>query len=138
MLQIRDQRIERVPSTEDALYLWLEHAEKFGSDAKGLVFRLRFRDVIRTKAICQRVFGEKAKWSLSEATWTFDNGATLKMRHLARWEDTLEFRGQTFTFMLFDQGNEWLKIDPIRSMTGSLRSSKGVPCRFVTTGELGA
>jgi hypothetical protein len=136
MIEIPNQRVERVASAEIALKLWAEHASYYGHDARGIFFCHQFRQLIPVKALCQNLFPANAKFSLVTATWTFQNGATLKMRHL--WDDCFcdEYAGQSFTFMVFDHVHDWRRQDAIRLMAEHLRSHKGVPLHFLTTGEV--
>jgi len=78
-----------------------------------------------------------AVYSKSEAVWTFPNGATLKLRHLWDAQAAEEYQGHSYTWICMEELTQWANLDAMNRMRGTLRSSDGVKCVLLATGNPG-
>ncbi len=75
------------------------------------------------------VFREKGQ------TWTFPNGARLKMRYLDRDAHAARYQGHRYTWIGVDEAGNFPSPDPIDKLYACMRSAEGVPCRMRLTGN---
>jgi hypothetical protein len=75
----------------------------------------------------------KAKWKEKDGTWTFHNGAILRLTYLDCFSDALKHRGNQFTW----RGHDELTMRPTDEeyvfLDSRMRSANGVPCKTIST-----
>ncbi len=124
--------------TDGAIGKWLQHASRYGEDAKGVFFRRRFKQLEEVQARCSALFNPiGATYHKGDATWIFPNKAVLKLRHLWDVAATEEYQGHNYSWLCFEELTNWPSPDPIKRMRGVLRSAKGVPVELIMTGNPG-
>jgi hypothetical protein len=124
--------------TDGAIGKWLQHAHRYGPDAKGVFFRRRFKQLEEVQARCSALFPRiGATYHKGDANWVFPNGALLKLRHLWDVSATEEYQGHNYSWLCFEELTNWSTPDAIDRMRGTLRSAKGVPVELIMTGNPG-
>jgi len=114
-----------------------KHVALYGEAATVLVLREtmpQLRDLMRRiRPHCLRA---GASFNKVEKAWTFPNGGTILFGHLSEGCDP--YWGQEYTLIVIDEVTRCLptEVDYLE-LLGSLRSSKGVPCRVVLTSNPG-
>ena len=125
-------------NTDGAIGKWLQHANRYGADAKGVFFRRRFKQLEEVQARCSSLFPPLgATYHKGDATWVFPNGAVLKLRHLWDVSATEEYQGHSYSWLCFEEITNWSTPDAINRMRGTLRSAKGAPVELIMTGNPG-
>jgi predicted phage terminase large subunit-like protein len=124
--------------TDGVMGLWLDHASRYLSKAKGIIFRRSMSELEEVHSRMMEVYPAiGASFRASSKTWIMPGGATLKLRFLDADEDALKYHGHAYTFMAFDEAGNWPSPRPIDMLRATLRSAHGVPCRLVLTGNPG-
>jgi hypothetical protein len=117
---------------------WLQHQALYGADAKGVWFRRSKPETEEAQARMTAIFPQLgAVFAVQPATWTFPNGATLKLRYLERDQDATRYQGHAYTWIGLDELPTWKGAAPVDMLRATMRSAAGVPCRMVATGNPG-
>lgn len=117
---------------------WVKHANTYGAKARGVFFRRRFKQLEEVQRQANEIFPRLgAVYGKAEAVWTFPNGATLRLRHLWDNEAASEYLGWALTWICMEELTNWPTLDPMNRMRGTLRSSDGVKCVMLATGNPG-
>jgi hypothetical protein len=117
---------------------WIGHAQKYGSKARGIFFRRRFKQLHEVQRQASELYPKLgAVYSKGDATWTFPNGAMLQLRHLWDADAASEYQGWSLTWICMEELTNWPTLEPMNKMRGSLRSSDGVRCVMLATGNPG-
>jgi hypothetical protein len=125
-------------NTDGAIGVWLEHAARYGANAKGLFLRRQYanlKDVLeRMNTLFPKV---GATFNKGEGIWLFPNGANLKLGHL--WDETATnaYQGHAYSILFFEELTQWPTPMPIDMMRATLRSAQGVPTKLIMTGNPG-
>lgn len=116
----------------------------WGSYWRGILFRRTYGEleelIERSKEIYPQWFGiSVAKcWSESKSTWTWPNGATLKMRYLEHANDWMRYWGHAYTWIGFDELPIWPDMTAYVKLKARLRSAHPVPNKRIrATGNPG-
>jgi len=124
--------------TDGLMGLWLAHAGRYGTHARGIIFRRSMSELDEVQARMLEVFPAiGATYKVSSKTWLMPGGASLKLRFLDADEDASKYQGHAYTFMGFDEAGNWPTSRPIDMLRACLRSVHGVPCQLVLTGNPG-
>lgn len=124
--------------TDGLLGDWLAHAGAYGKHAKGILFRRTYPEHEEIESRAREIFPLLgALYNENKHTWTFRNGATLKLRMLQRDKDADKYQGHQYTWEGFDDAGNWPSPDPIDKLWACLRSPHGVPCFRRVTGNPG-
>lgn len=114
------------------------HAGRFGSNAKGILFRRtlpEFREIEkRSREIYTRLGAEYLK---HDREWSFPNGATLVLRYLYDETDAGGYQGHSYTWVGVDEAGNYPDPKAIDMMRATLRSPHGVPTYLRLTGNPG-
>lgn len=124
--------------TDAVIGKWAYHASQYGDKAHGVMFRRTFKQLEevlkRTRELYPRI---GATYSVTTQTWTFPNGATLKLRHLDNVVDAQAYQGHQYTFLVFEEATNWPTPLPIDMLRATLRSASGVPAQLILTANPG-
>jgi hypothetical protein len=110
-----------------------------GSGWRGIIFRRTYPELDevlqRARAIYTPVGGV---YRVSERTWTFPGGATLKLRHLESDADIGRYQGHQYTWIGWDELPQWSRPDAYLALFACLRSVAGIKGKRVrATGNPG-
>jgi hypothetical protein len=98
----------------------------YGQHWHGILFRKNYpqlEDLIaRSKEIYPSWF-PGVNWSNQTKTWTWPNGATLKMRFMESDDDWMEYWGHAYTWIGWDEIALWASSTPYLRMKARLRSA---------------
>jgi len=112
-------------------------AKTYRRAAKGMLFRRTTPELEEAIAISKELYRGIATWRTGDKIWTFNNGATLRMRHLDRDDDVGKYQGFSLSNLYFDELGNWPTDYPYLFMFGSLRSAHDIPCYMRATGNPG-
>lgn len=117
---------------------WMQHQALYGKHAKGVWFRRSKPETEEAQARMMEIFPQLgAVFAVQAATWTFPNGATLKLRYLERDQDATRYQGHQYSWVGLDELPTWKSPAPVDMLRATMRSAAGVPCRMVATGNPG-
>jgi len=117
--------------------------QQWGKWCRGILFRRTYGEledlIARSHEIYPKWFGLDSKaWSASDKTWTWPNGATLKMRYLEHSTDWQRYWGHAYTWIGWDELPSWPDLNAYFKMLARLRSAHPVPNKRVrATGNPG-
>lgn len=124
--------------TDGMLGEWAQHAQRFGRDAIGRFFRRERTQLMETVARAQELYVPLgAKWRESEKEFRFPNGARLVFSYLDNDSDAEAYQGHSYTRVYFEELTNFPSQAPVMKLMATLRSAKGVACRFRATGNPG-
>lgn len=110
--------------------------EQYGRAWKGVLFRRTYPmlDEIerRSLEIFGRAYGERC-YSIGKKEWNFPNGATLQFRFMEKHKDTLNYQGQQYAWIGFDELTQWPDEYCYNYLWSRQRSAKGAKCYFRAT-----
>jgi len=117
---------------------WLAHQERYGGNARGVLFRNSYPELQEILGRMHIVFGGiGAKWREKDFTWTFGNGSQLRLSYLDSFEDALKHRGNAYTW----RGHDELTMRPSDEeyvfLGSRMRSAHSIPCRTISTSNPG-
>jgi hypothetical protein len=114
--------------------------EKYGSAWRGVIFRRTYGmlEEIETRSleIFSPVYGDKC-YSIGKKTWTFPNGATLRLRFLDDQKDTLQYQGKQYNWVGWDELTQWPTDYEYDYLLSRTRSAQGAPRYFRATSNPG-
>lgn len=107
----------------------------------GILFRRTYPELEELIGRSQEIYPAwfpNVKWSESKTTWTWPNGAELKMRYLEHSTDWMRYWGHQYTWIGWDELPGWPDMTPYNKMKARLRSAHGVPNKRIrATGNPG-
>lgn len=122
--------------TDGLLGDFAAHGGEYGVAARGILFRRTYPELEEVIRRSREIYGPMGwKYTANDHTWAAPNGATLRLRFLERDSDADKYQGHQYTWMGFDEAQQWLHSEPIDKLWGSLRSAHGVPCVRRLTGN---
>lgn len=99
-----------------------------GSIWRGIIFRKSFPELeellVRAKEIYLPL---GAQYKVSEKTFVFPSGATLKFRFLENEADADMYQGHQYTWIGWDEIGNWANLNAYKKLKACLRSAHGVP-----------
>ncbi len=124
--------------TAGAIGAWLDHCGRYGAAAQGIFFRRRYKDLEGAYLQMVRFFRPLgAIWNKTAGTWTFPNGAILRLRHLWDERDAESYQGHEYTFLCFEEAGQWPSSKPVDMLRATLRSVSGAKKLLLLTGNPG-
>jgi hypothetical protein len=118
---------------------WLSYQDQYGGHSHGLFFRRSYPELEEIEARTLELFpAAGAKYRQSRRTWTFPNGATLRLRYLKRDQDANAYQGKSVSWLGFDELTNWASPVPIDKLRACLRSAHGLPCLLRCSGNPGS
>lgn len=114
------------------------HADQYAANAIGLCVRrerTQLTELVERSKILYTPLG--AKFHEQDKMWRFPNGARLKFAYLENDSDALNYQGHNYTRIYIEEMGTFPNPDPIFKLMATLRSGKGVPCKFIATGNPG-
>jgi hypothetical protein len=124
--------------TDSVLGKWLQHCDRWGARAKGIIVRRRLKQledmIARAKVLFIPLGGA---YNDQKSTFTMPNGAVLRFRYLERDSDAEEYIGHSYTFLGVEEIPNFPSPEPINKLRATLRSGEGVIPQMVATGNPG-
>ncbi len=115
---------------------WLQHYLDYPKHAKGILFRRTYNELEELISRSRDLF-QGAKFGETSKTWTFPEGATLKMRFVESDSDVSRYQGHQYSWIGFDELTEWATDFSYIFMISCLRSPDGIPCVMRSSGNPG-
>jgi hypothetical protein len=125
--------------TDGVLGKWMQHHERWRGAARGVFFRRRqihLEDTILRSGELYTQTGGRYVGSPSQK-WVWLDGAELRFRHLWDIKAAQNYQGHAYTFIAFEEAQQWPDPEPLNLLRGTLRSAEGVLCQIVLTGNPG-
>lgn len=101
---------------------------QIGPTWRGIIFRKSYPELeellVRAKEIYLPL---GAVYKISEKTFVFPSGATLKLRHLENEGDADLYQGHQYTWIGWDELGNWANLNAYRKLKACLRSAHNVP-----------
>ncbi len=95
---------------------------------RGIIFRRSYPELEELLVRAREIFLPLgAQYRVSEKTFVFPSGATLKFRHLETEPDADLYQGHQYTWIGWDELGNWPNLNAYRKMKACLRSAHGVP-----------
>ncbi len=124
--------------TDGFLGHWLEHADRYKTKAKGILFRPSYPELDEIVRRSHELFLPLgARWQDGKHRWRMPGGAELNLRHLDNSNDADKYIGHQYTWMAVEELTRWAMPESIDKVRGSLRSPHGVPCWFLANANPG-
>lgn len=114
------------------------HAKRYGNAARGVFMRREMPQADSLIDRSQDIFG-KLGWSYTkiDRQWVSPEGAVLRFRPLEDDRDAEKYQGQDFTRVYLEELTNWSEPRAPDKMKATLRSARGVPCRYRATANPG-
>src|SRR5262249_31080814 len=117
---------------------WIQHADRYGPDANGLMVRRTRAELVDTIERSRVLFGALGwKMNETEKMWRAANGAKLRFAYLERDADADLYTGHSYTRVYIEEMPQFPNPGPIFKLMATLRSGADVPVGFRATGNPG-
>jgi hypothetical protein len=124
--------------TDAALGKMLIRCLQFGKGERGIFFRRSYKQLEEVMLRAHEVLPPHgAKFREKDLTWRFPNGAWIKFGYLERDSDAQNHQGKSYTCICIEEAGTFPSYDPIAKLKATLRSTKGIPCQLLLTGNPG-
>jgi hypothetical protein len=124
--------------TDGMLGEWIQHADKYGEHAIGLMLRRTRTELIETIERSRAIYSLLGwKYNETDKMWRATNGARLRFAYLERDADADQYQGHSYTRLYVEEIGTFPSPAPIFKLMATLRSSAGVPVGFRATGNPG-
>lgn len=106
---------------------FLQDVARYQGAWQGIIFRRTYPELEELQARSREIYPQTgAAWSEARRTWTWANGATLKMRYLERDQDATRYLGHQYTWIGWDELTQWPSLYAYRYLRARLRSAHDV------------
>src|SRR5262245_31845303 len=124
--------------TDGMLGEWVQHADRYGKDAIGLMLRRTRTELVETIERSRAIYAPLG-WTYNETEkmWRATNGARLRFAYLERDADAELYQGHSYTRLYVEEIGTFPSPAPILKLMATLRSSAGVPVGLRATGNPG-
>lgn len=98
-----------------------------GETWRGIIFRRSYPELEELITRAKEVYAPfGAIWKVSDKTFVFPTGATLKMRHVETEKDCDKYQGHQYTWIAWDELTNWPNLNSYKKLKACLRSAHGV------------
>lgn len=111
---------------------FLQDVPTYGRHWQGVLFRRTYNeleDLLRRSREIYPISG--AVWHEQAKTWTWPNGASLRMRYVERDADATRYQGHQYTWIGWDELTQWPTDYAYRFLRARLRSAHDVPTKRI-------
>lgn len=115
---------------------FLAHAHRYNAGARGIIFRRTYNELEELIYRSRQLYLDSS-FAETSKTWSFPNGAQLKMRFVESDQDVSRYQGHQYTWIGMDELTEWPTSFCMIFMLSCLRSPHGIPCYFRASGNPG-
>src|SRR5262252_136788 len=124
--------------TDAVLADFIEHADTYGKDAIGIMFRRERTQLIETIERSKAIYEPLGfRYHEQDKMWRAPNGARLRFAYLERDSDAEAYQGHSYTRVYVEEIGTFPSERPILKLMATLRSGAGVPVGFRATGNPG-
>jgi hypothetical protein len=124
--------------TDAALGKLLIKALQFGKGMRGIFFRRTYKQLEEVILRAKELYPQHgAVWKETAMTFTFPNGAWIKLGYLDRDADADNYQGKSHTDIVIEEAGTFPNWAPIAKLKATLRSATGIPCQLLLTGNPG-
>jgi hypothetical protein len=117
---------------------WAQHAQMYGKDAIGRVFRNQREQLNEMIEYAKTVYLPiGAQWNEQKKNFTFRNGARIGYTYLESDSDAEGFQGHSYTRVYYEELTNAKDFNAVSKLKAALRSAQGVPCGFRATANPG-
>jgi hypothetical protein len=111
---------------------FLQDVPTYAAAWRGVIFRRTFPELEELLARAREIYPSTgAAWNEVKRTWTWPNGATLKMRYCERDADATRYQGHQYTWVGWDELTQWASLYAYRYLRARLRSAHDVPTKRI-------
>lgn len=111
---------------------FLQDVPTYGRHWQGVLFRRTYNeleDLLRRSREIYTAAG--GVWHEQPKTWTWPNGASLRMRYIERDADATRYQGHQYTWIGWDELTQWPTDYGYRFLRARLRSAHAVPTKRI-------
>jgi hypothetical protein len=95
-----------------------------GPGWKGILFRKTYPELEEIISQAKDMYLHLgATWKVSDRTFTFPTGATLKLRHIDSDDDASHYQGHSYAWVGFDEIGNWPNLSNYNKLKATLRST---------------
>ena len=116
---------------------YLQDVEKWGAAWRGFLCRRSYPELEEVMVRCQEIMGPWAKWTDKNKTWTFPNGAFLRLRFMEHDSDWMRYQGHQYPWQGWDELPQHPNDSNYVKMQACSRSAYGAPSRTRSSGNPG-
>jgi hypothetical protein len=111
---------------------FLQDVPTYGRNWQGILFRRTYNELEELIRRSREIFpASGAVWHEQAKTWTWPNGANLRMRYIERDADATRYQGHAYTWIGWDELTQWPSDYGYRFLRGRLRSAHSVPTKRI-------
>src|SRR5215475_10197257 len=111
---------------------FLQDVPTYGRHWQGILFRRTYNELEDLIRRSREIYtGAGASWHEQAKTWTWPNGASLRMRYIERDTDATRYQGHQYTWIGWDELTQWPTDYGYRFLRGRLRSAHAVPTKRI-------
>lgn len=111
---------------------FLQDVPTYGRAWQGIIFRRTYAELEELLKRSREIYpASGAVWHEQQKTWTWGNGASLKMRYLERDGDATRYQGHQYTWIGWDELTQWPTDYGYRYLRARLRSAQSVPTKRI-------
>ena len=118
--------------TAGALLDYLQDVPRYGKAWKGILFRKTYSELEEVISQAKEFYlPAGATYQETKKLFTFENGATFKLRALEKPRDAEKFQGHQYTWICFEELGNWPDLKAYDMLKACLRSKHDVPTKRI-------
>lgn len=111
---------------------FLQDVPTYGRHWQGILFRRTYNELEELIRRSREIYpASGAVWHEQAKTWSWPNGAQLRMRYIERDSDATRYQGHAYTWIGWDELTQWPSDYGYRFLRGRLRSANPVPTKRI-------
>ena len=111
---------------------FLQDVPRYGQHWQGVLFRRTYNELEDLLRRSREIFpASGAVWHEQAKTWTWPNGASLRMRYIERDADATRYQGHQYSWIGWDELTQWPTDYGYRFLRARLRSAHDVPTKRI-------
>ena len=112
---------------------YLQDVNTYGANWRGIIFRKTYDELEELQTRAEEIFPSTgADYAAVKRTWSWPNGAYLKMRYMEHERDYTRYHGHQYTWIGWDELTSWPNPGAYFKLISCLRSAK----EFIPTKRL--
>ena len=111
---------------------YLQDVPTYGAHWQGVVFRRTYNELEDLLRRAREIFPVSGgSWHEQAKTWSWANGASLRMRYIERDADATRYQGHQFAWIGWDELTQWPTDYGYRFLRARLRSAHHIPTKRI-------